>query len=622
MNQAEVQLFQPLNELQVSNVEHYVKVRVLSVWRRPLYSNPTQSYSVEFVCADEQGNKISGSCLGKWLYRFQRFFINQNVLLIKRPLLGANNGDWRIVDNQLKLCFNVDTHVGQSSEWNADAHFFNFTDFKQIVDLQAPTTVSIDIIGALIDNTGLIPFKTKAGKDCVKVTVKLQDIMGELIYVTLFDDFAHQLLNYLDAHKDELHYVIILQFGRFKVFEGRHSVSNAYNGSNLFINSSDVNEVASFLERFLETLDSPNTPSYSRMTSGNVYNIEDDFLNVTVFNHTAEVESIYEANKVIILGTIKMVNKTWYYKACNHCKRIVEVIDESLPITEVKPLAITDGQPIPIAQEEALSIIESEAQPITQSQPVENNQVQIVPPSGFQVGIPSEHVAYKCSTQDCIEKNKVIKPYPRFKILIKVQDSSGTVDLTLFDSEAKKILHKTAQEVLDKFEAEKKAKSDGDGLNIPSELQALLERRYAFKIDVSDFNIKKRYKYYTIVKVTDNGNIIKALDHRHNTEQHYLTDSLASSSKEPQSNQSAYQKDIISVTDDNETPLSVNMFSKRGEVMHVSDLKRNLDQVYDEDIPPASSSKTTPNSVKSVATSSSNNETGVNDKLIIPKVEK
>ena len=38
--------------------------------------------------------------------------------------------------------------------------------------------------------------------------------------------------------------------------------------------------------------------------------------------------------------------------------------------------------------------------------------------------------------------------FDRFKIPIRVQDSSGTVSLTLFDFEAYKILKKSAKELL------------------------------------------------------------------------------------------------------------------------------------------------------------------------------
>ncbi|KAK9074843.1 hypothetical protein SSX86_003162 [Deinandra increscens subsp. villosa] len=583
MDQLQVQNFQPLNELQVSNMEHYVKVRVLSVWKRPLYTNPTQTYSVEFVCADEQGNKISGSCLFKWLNRFQRFFINQNVLIIKRPLLGSNNGTWRMVDHLLKLGINFETHVAKGTEWSGDDRFFNFTDFKTIVELEASTTLSIDVIGVLIENEPLTHFKTKDKKDSVKMKIKLEDLKGESIYVTLFDAFAHQLLNYLAAH-EEPHYVIILQFGRFTIYEGRHSVSNAFDGTNLFINSRDVKETSTFLESFLQTVDSPATPSYSRASSGVTYNMELDFLEVTAFNHTAEVQGIEEANKVIVLGTVKMVYDTWYYLACKRCIKIVQPTTETLPVTEEVPLAITDGQPLPITQEQPLSLTETEPQPISQDQSVAKTETEPQP--------ITEAVTYICNNSDCKSYKKEIQPFPRFKILLKVQDSSGTVNLTLFDGEAKKLLHKSASEVLSNFQGERNAM-------VPIEIQALLERKHAFKIDVSEFNIKKRYKFYTVEKVTDDRKIMKALEEKYSSDQ-----------------------DVVSFTGDNETPLSVNTVQSRGEGSQALDLKRNLEEVYDEDLPITSPAKTTPSCVKSDSNSKSDNGSFVKEKLLIPKVEK
>ncbi|KAK9053753.1 hypothetical protein SSX86_024827 [Deinandra increscens subsp. villosa] len=496
---------------------------------------------------------------------------------------------------------------------------------SQSLELAFIIVERLHLIGILKENTALIPFKTKNGKEYVKVTVKLQDLnfletlespltpsysrASSGIKYNLEDDFVNVTVLYHTAEVEGLE-----QFGKFNVFEGRHSVSNAYDGTNLFINSDDIKEIGSFLQSFLETLESPLTPSYSRASSGIKYNLEDDFVNVTVLYHTAEVEGL---EQVIVVGTIKMVQKNWFYWACNHCSKIVEVIEEALPSCEVQPLAITDGGPVVLTQDQTLSINQSESQPITQSQPVANTKGQIIPTSEVQVRIPNEPVTYICNTDDCKKKKKVIKPYPRFKLLLKVQDSSGTVDLTLFDGDAKKIIHKTALEVLNKFQSEKR----GPSINIPTEVEALLERRYAFKIDVSDFNIKKRYKYYTIVKMTDDRNIMKALDDKHNIDQHYLTESLTSSPKELSSNRFAYQKDVISVTDDNETPLSVNTVEKRGD-KHVSELKRNLDEVYDQVIPLTSPAKTTPPSVKSGSISSFNSEIGVNGKLLIPKVEK
>ncbi|KAF5785283.1 putative nucleic acid-binding, replication factor A [Helianthus annuus] len=53
---------------------------------------------------------------------------------------------------------------------------------------------------------------------------------------------------------------------------------------------------------------------------------------------------------------------------------------------------------------------------------------------------------YQCSNKDC--NGKEVFPMSRFKIPVRVQDSTGTVTLTLFDHEAMKFVRKTAKELI------------------------------------------------------------------------------------------------------------------------------------------------------------------------------
>ena len=48
--------------------------------------------------------------------------------------------------------------------------------------------------------------------------------------------------------------------------------------------------------------------------------------------------------------------------------------------------------------------------------------------------------------------------------------------------------------------------------NFPKELKALLNRRFAFKIAIGSFNIKKKSDGYSVSKLTENPSIIKDLD--------------------------------------------------------------------------------------------------------------
>ncbi|KAL8259682.1 hypothetical protein R6Q59_027635 [Mikania micrantha] len=50
----------------------------------------------------------------------------------------------------------------------------------------------------------------------------------------------------------------------------------------------------------------------------------------------------------------------------------------------------------------------------------------------------------------------------------------------------------------------------------PSEITHLLEKKFAFKIEVSEFNLKNNYQVYGILKLTDDSTVISELDKRFN----------------------------------------------------------------------------------------------------------
>ncbi|XP_076946731.1 uncharacterized protein LOC143618373, partial [Bidens hawaiensis] len=111
---------------------------------------------------------------------------------------------------------------------------------------------------------------------------------------------------------------------------------------------------------------------------------------------------------------------------------------------------------------------------------------------------------YECKTVRCNVLGVI--PTPRFKIKIWVQDSTGVVSLTLFDRDATMLTKKTAKELIDS-QNENKVENGG----FSAELDSILEKRFAFKVDVADFNFRNNVEDYGISKLTDETNIITEL---------------------------------------------------------------------------------------------------------------
>ncbi|XP_076904371.1 uncharacterized protein LOC143559790 [Bidens hawaiensis] len=179
--------------------------------------------------------------------------------------------------------------------------------------------------------------------------------------------------------------------------------------------------------------------------------VDEEFLRATDFFNIGDICPIIFPKNIIILGTIKAIcpDTEWYYIGCNPC---------------------------------SLKLMENNGE------------------GGNE---------YECKTERCNVLG--VLPTPRFKIKIRVQDSTGVVSLTLFDRDAKMLINKTSAELID---SQKQNKVENGGF--PAELDCLLENKFAFKVDVAEFNFRNIVEDYGINKFTDDTNILTELQKRQN----------------------------------------------------------------------------------------------------------
>ncbi|XP_022040896.1 uncharacterized protein LOC110943454 [Helianthus annuus] len=90
----------------------------------------------------------------------------------------------------------------------------------------------------------------------------------------------------------------------------------------------------------------------------------------------------------------------------------------------------------------------------------------------------------------------------RFKVHLRVQDETGSVSFVMFDKDVMKLIGSTANDI-----RERQVKVD-DTETFPHEISRLVEKKLAFKIEVSDYNLNHDYHVYTIQKVCDDPDII------------------------------------------------------------------------------------------------------------------
>ncbi|KAD5802598.1 hypothetical protein E3N88_13958 [Mikania micrantha] len=177
------------------------------------------------------------------------------------------------------------------------------------------------------------------------------------------------------------------------------------------------------------------------------------------------------------------------------------------------------------------------------------------------------------------------------EIQVRVQHINDVVPLTIFDRDVTKVILKSARELLD---------------GVDQDDDFLLDKKLAFKIEVSDFNLKNNYQVYGILKITNDSSILSELDKRVNIIHPNDSDSPNLAMSEFTSQDTTGMK-VMSFSGDNSTP---TLFTN---------VKRKLIEVY------VLEEYSSVHSKKSLTIDDKENDklnVASKRKLIIPKLEK
>ncbi|KAF5772222.1 putative nucleic acid-binding, replication factor A [Helianthus annuus] len=310
-----------------------------------------------------------------------------------------------------------------------------------------------------------------------------------------------------------------------------------FEASRLFMNS-DIDEIREFKERYVEKEFSQSCSS-KHSCSQVISNVEEQFLNAGDFVYNAFISSIEVEKKVVIVGTVIAIsnNKPWYYLACNHCKKQIE---------------------------ERSQLVEKED-------------------GSFDV---LDQNIIECTNGDCEAVD--ITPIHRYKIPLRVQDSTGTVSCTLFDYEAIKLFKKTAKQLLDVY-TKVDSSTEGGFQTLPAEFDTLINRKFAFQIKVSSYNIANQSENYGISMLSSDDDILSALEKKWKINEVDQSESNVQSLSDSVSNVKFISKESQSVIGDNVTPEHVDV-TDHGQ-SKLENVKRNLQEVYDVDAVDSSSTK-------------------------------
>ncbi|GKD22368.1 replication protein A 70 kDa DNA-binding subunit B [Tanacetum coccineum] len=92
-----------------------------------------------------------------------------------------------------------------------------------------------------------------------------------------------------------------------------------------------------------------------------------------------------------------------------------------------------------------------------------------------------------------------------FRLHICVQDETRTMSLSLFNDGVQAMVGRSAYQLCEKY-----AKSESDG-SIPTEIANLIGNKYAFKVAIDDYNVKKLLPVFIVLRFSNDQEIINSV---------------------------------------------------------------------------------------------------------------
>ncbi|GJS71683.1 replication protein A 70 kDa DNA-binding subunit B [Tanacetum coccineum] len=222
------------------------------------------------------------------------------------------------------------TVVTRINSFDNNVNGFILEPFNRLLDgtRQYHEHEAVDIIGSVVAIGDIVPVQSAAGRK-IRRTVVVEDSKSNQLDCTFWDQWANMWDEYA-VKRDELgHVVFILQLGKVKYWDGTPSIHNALFGTKMFINR-DLPEILSFRQRLKELPEydesrfkmSLFTPQKPMVTIA-------DFFNGAVKKMVSSIRECDQKSHCIVYARIHRIHieNEWAYTACKECNKKVNVVE-------------------------------------------------------------------------------------------------------------------------------------------------------------------------------------------------------------------------------------------------------------------------------------------------------
>ncbi|PWA85288.1 replication protein A 70 kDa DNA-binding subunit B [Artemisia annua] len=415
-----------------------IKARCISVWHSHPAGKPNQAYSFDIVLQDMKGNRIQCTARNNDMYRFVPLFQQGHCYMITDFSVGENNGILPLLNHKYKITFFQSTKVTRIDHFDEDVFGFKLEPFSEILSKRYHEKDSVDVVGAIVAIGDIIQVPNTLVKK-VRRTVIIEDTEGTRVKCTFWDKWAEMFNQYVN--NDAIGPVaFVLQLAKVKYFKDEPAIHNSLFGSRIFINK-DIPAITEFKQRYTAKEGYSDGDHKIEVFTPPVVKITPEiFFRNTVKTTVGGIRALEAGTEVVLYGKVHRIHKEhgWCYDACKRCNKMAKL---SKAIGSKK--------------------------------------------------------AYTCD-----EHGVIYQVVPRFKVILRVIDETGSAPFVVFDTNTSKICDgKSAYEIMNKH-----GQTTSD--YFPDDLEVIVGKKYLFKFTYTQHNVNSNTQVYTAKSVSDDAELI------------------------------------------------------------------------------------------------------------------
>ncbi|KAK2378193.1 replication protein A 70 kDa DNA-binding subunit [Trifolium repens] len=296
-------------DITAGKIDFEIQVRVINLWTTPDRNNPTEEGAIHMILLDQDCGKIHATVRKDLIPLFKDRIREGCVYVFERFMVAKNDVAFRSTHHKHKLNFMRRTAVYKITGTGMPHNHFDFMSFQEILSKTTEDQL-LDVIGHVVEKNDMKETE-KNGKISKIIDATLEDLEGNRVHCTLWDDYALLMQRFLDTHDPSLPVLTVIDSGVM-------GISNAFYGTKLFFNA-DIPEVTDYVER-MNAANVELTQVLSQVSGPPMLSIADDLLQTRRMTIEDLIESTEKCYGTVLAWACEIDNESgWCYQACTRC---------------------------------------------------------------------------------------------------------------------------------------------------------------------------------------------------------------------------------------------------------------------------------------------------------------